>query len=85
MSGKLHIGNLPSSATEADLQAKFEQFGRVISAAIDIDTSNGRSIRSGRLEMECGVAAQAAIDRLNLTQYDDAVISVYKVRLDNRA
>ena len=85
MSGKLHVGNLPSSATEAELQAKFEQFGRVISAAIETESSTGRSMRSGLLEMECGVAAQAAIDRLNLTQYDDAVISVYKSRLDNRA
>lgn len=84
MSGKLHVGNLPSSATEAELQAKFEQFGRVVSAGIEIDSSTRRSKRFGLVEMESGVEAQAAIDRLNMTQYDDAVISVYKVRLDNR-
>ncbi len=83
MSGKLHVGNLPSSATKAELQAKFEQFGRVISAAIEVDSSTGRSKRSGLVEMECGVEAQAAIDRLNMTQYDEAIISVYKARLDS--
>jgi len=85
MSGKLHVWNLPSSVTEAELQAKFEQFGRVVSAGIEIDSSTRRSNRFGLVEMESGVEAQAAIDRLNLTQYDDTVISVYKVRLDNRA
>lgn len=85
MSGKLHVGNLPSSATNAGLQTKFEQFGPVISAAIEIDSSTGRSKRSGLVEMACSEEAQAAIDRLNMTQYDETIISVYKVRLDNSA
>jgi RNA recognition motif-containing protein len=85
MNGKLHVGNLPSSATAADLQLKFEQFGRVISVAIDTDATTGRSKRSGLVEMEGRTEAQAAIDRLNMTQYDDMVISVYHVRLDKSA
>lgn len=85
MNGKLYVGNLPTSATEAELQTKFEQFGRVISVTIETDATTGRSKRSGLLEMESGVEAQAAIDRLNMTQYDDVVISVYKVRLDKSA
>lgn len=76
MNGKLYVGNLPSSATEADLQAKFELFGRVLSVAIETDAITGRSKRSGLVEMESGAEAQAAIDRLNMTLYDDVVISV---------
>ena len=85
MNGKLHVGNLPSSATAIDLQLKFEQFGRVISVALDTDAITGRSKRSGLVEMEGRAEAQAAVDRLNMTQYDDTVISVYHVRLDRTA
>lgn len=85
MSGKLYVGNLPLSATETDLQAKFAQFGRVLSVVIETDATTGRRKRSALVEMESGAEAQAAIDRLNMTQYDDAVISVYKVPLEKRA
>ena len=85
MNGKLHVGNLPSSVTAADLRLKFEQFGRVISVALDTDATTGRSRRSGVIEMESKAEAQAAIDRLNMTQYDDMVISVYRVRLGKSA
>ena len=79
MNGKLYVGNLPSSVTGADLQEKFEEFGRVISVAIETDLRNGRGKSAGLVEMESELEAQAAISRLNMTQYDDAVISVYKI------
>jgi RNA recognition motif-containing protein len=85
MNGKLQVGNLPSSATEAELHTKFEQFGRVISVAIDTDATTGRCKRSGLIEMENDLEAQAAIDRLNMTLYDDVVISVYRARLNKSA
>ena len=80
MTCKLYVGNLPKSATEADLQAKFGQFGRVLTARVATDATTGRSNRSGYVEMETSDQAQAAINRLNMTQYDDVVISVSKVR-----
>ena len=85
MNGKLHVGNLPASATAADLRLKFEQFGRVLSVTLDTDATTGRSRRSGLVEMEGRAEAQAAIDRLNMTQYEDMVISVYHVRLERSA
>jgi len=85
MTGKLYIGNLPSSATETELQTKFGRFGRVLSAAIETDAATGRSKRSAFIEMETGAEAQAAINQLNMTQYDDVVISVYRVRLKQSA
>jgi RNA recognition motif-containing protein len=81
MTGKLYVGNLPSSATEAQLQAKFGQFGRVIAVEVATDATTGRSKRSGYVEMETNDQAQAAINRLNMTQYDDVVISVSRIRL----
>jgi len=78
MTGKLYVGNLPKSATEAELQLKFGQFGRVLVAIVATDATTGRRNRSGFVEMETSDQAQAAIDRLNRTQYDDVVISVSK-------
>lgn len=80
MENRLYIGNLPSSATEADLRQKFGQFGTVLSADIEIDASTGRSKRFAHIEMANMAEAQAAINRLNLTQYDDVVMSVSRVR-----
>ena len=85
MTGKLYVGNLPKSATEADLQEKFGQFGRVLNTVVAIDATTRRSNRSAFVEMETSDQAQAAINRLNMTQYDDVVISVSRVRLKQSA
>ena len=80
MTGKLYVGNLPASATEAELETKFRQFGRVLSAEVSTIATTRGSRRCGYVEMETGDQAQAAINRLNMTQYDDVVISVSRVR-----
>ena len=85
MTGKLYLGNLPKSATEAELLAKFGQFGRVVTAIVATDAATGRSNRSGFVEMETSDQAQVAINRLNMTQYDDVVISVSRVHLKQSA
>ena len=81
MTVKLCVGNLPSTATGSELEMKFSQFGRVLSAEVSTNASTGRSTRTGYVEMETNEQAQAAINRLNMTQYDDVVISVCKIRL----
>ena len=85
MPGKLYVGNLPKSVTEAELQDKFGQFGRVLTAVVTADATTGRGHRSGFVEMETSDQAQIAINRLNMTQYDDVVISVGRIRLKERA
>jgi RNA recognition motif-containing protein len=72
----LHVGNLPISATEEALAAKFGQFGPVVSARISRDPT-GRSLRSGFIEMQTAAAARAAIARLNLADFDGRLMSVY--------
>lgn len=76
MSLKLYVGNLPFSATEADLRLKFGKFGTVETATVVIDTETGRSKRFGYVEMANDTEARAAISRLNMTQYDEATMSV---------
>ena len=82
MSQKLYIGNLPLAATEADLRSKFAQFGTVESASVVTDDQTGRSRRFGFVEMASDSDAQMAINRLNMTQYDEATMSVRVARID---
>ena len=85
MTAKLYVGNLPSTATGAELETKFSQFGRVLSAEVSTNSATGRSTRTGYVEMETSEQAQAAINRLNMTQFDDVVMSVSRIRLKHTA
>jgi len=73
----LHVGNLPISATEEMLTAKFGQFGAVLSARITRDSA-GRSLRAGFVEMGTAAGATAAVERLNLADFDGRLMAVYK-------
>ena len=77
MSTLLYVGNLPISATEEGLAAKFGQFGPVVTTRITRDAA-GRSLRAGFVEMSTAAGAQAAIERLNLADFDGRLMSVYK-------
>ena len=83
MTTKLYIGNLPFSATEADLRLKFGRFGTVDSVIIFADASTGRRGRYGFVGMASEDEARTAINRLNLTQYEDTVMSVSIARMNN--
>lgn len=85
MTGKLYVGNLPLSASESELQSKFNRFGQVLSVIISVDAATGRRSRTGYVEMATSGEALAAIHGLNMTSYDDVVISVCKVRLKQSA
>jgi RNA recognition motif-containing protein len=80
MSATLHIGNLPDSATETELRRKFEECGVVARAAIDRSVQNGRSRLIGIIEMSSDEEATSAIRRLNMTVFDDVIISVSAAR-----
>ena len=49
---KIYVGNLPWSATEADLRDLFQQFGTVHSSAVITDRETGRSRGFGFIEMD---------------------------------
>jgi RNA recognition motif-containing protein len=81
----LYIGNLPASTTDMDLRMRFERFGTVESAIVVRDAQTGRSKRCGFVKMGSSTEARAAIDRLNMTQYEEAVISVSEARAEQQA
>ncbi|HVY63586.1 MAG TPA: RNA-binding protein [Gammaproteobacteria bacterium] len=78
MSTMLFVSNLPLSATEASLAAKFARFGTVLSAKLNPGSGTGQSRRSAFVEMKTAAEAQIAINGLNLADYDGRLISVYK-------
>ena len=59
MSKKLYVGNLPFSATEADLKELFEQHGTVESVNVIMDRDTGRARGFGFVEMDEAGAAKA--------------------------
>jgi RNA recognition motif-containing protein len=64
---KIYIGNLPWSATEAELNDMFAKFGAVASAAIVTDRETGRSRGFGFIEMNEAEDADKAIQALDGT------------------
>ena len=82
MSNRLYIGNLPHSATEDGLRLLFGRAGTVRSATIVTDKIDGRRRRFGFVEMSSVTEARSAINRINMTLYEDTVLSVSLARND---
>ncbi|MEK7356061.1 MAG: RNA-binding protein [Bdellovibrionota bacterium] len=80
MGKKLYVGNLPFSATEQELQAKFGALGTVDSAKIIMDRDTGRSKGFGFVEMSDDDAALKAIDSLNGQDFSGRAMIVSEAR-----
>ena len=80
MGRKLYVGNLPYSATETDLSAKFAASGTVESCKLITDRDTGQSKGVGFVEMASDSEAQAAIDSLNGTDYDGRPMKVNEAK-----
>ena len=82
----LYVGNLPYKITEDQLQAAFEEFGRVASCTIIKDKVTGQSKGFGFLEMPERSEAEAAISSLNGRDLMGRKINVNEARpRENRA
>ncbi len=72
---KIYVGNLPWSATEADLRDLFATIGEVHSAAVITDRDTGRSRGFGFIEMD-DADAEKAIAELNGRELGDRALRV---------
>lgn len=72
----LYAGNIPDSATAADLDQLFRQHGTVVAAQIIADPRTGGSLGFGFVEMSEG--AEAAIRALHGTEFQGRSLTVYK-------
>ena len=75
---KLYVGNLSWSATNADLEELFGQFGTVTSASIVNDRETGRSRGFAFVEMSDG--AEAAIAALNMKDFQGRPLTVNEAK-----
>ncbi len=80
MGRKLYVGNLPYSATESALSDKFAECGTVESCKVITDRDTGQNRGFGFIEMASDSEAQAAIDKLNGTDYDGRPMKVNEAR-----
>jgi len=79
-SNTLFVSNFPFATTEDELRATFESFGDVTSIRIILDRETGRSRGFAFVEMAAGDALDAAIDRLNDTEFHGRRLVVSKAR-----
>ena len=75
----LFVGNLPWSATNADLEAKFAEFGAVLSARVITDKMTGRSKGFAFVDME-DADAQKAIAAMSGAKWGDREITCNEAR-----
>ncbi len=80
MGRKLYVGNLPYSTTESALSDKFAASGTVESCKLITDSETGRSKGFGFIEMASDSEAQAAIEKVNGTDYDGRPMKVNEAR-----
>ena len=72
---KIYVGNLPWTATEADLRDLFATIGEVHSTAVITDRDTGRSRGFGFVEMDDG-DAEKAISELNGREMGERALRV---------
>src|SRR4051812_40097723 len=80
MAVKVYVGNLPYSATDADLRDLFSAYGTVESASVISDRDSGRSKGFGFVELGTKEEAQAAIDALNGKDHEGRALVVNEAR-----
>ena len=75
---KLYVGNLPFSATEAELREMFEKHGGVESINLITDRDTGRPRGFGFIEMSDG--GEAAMSALNGTEMGGRNLTVNEAK-----
>ncbi|MGE4554215.1 MAG: RNA recognition motif domain-containing protein [Desulfovibrionaceae bacterium] len=79
MSKKLYVGNLPWSATEDEIRARFETFGQVTSVNLVADRETGRPRGFGFVEMD-DEGARQAIENLDGKDFGGRTLKVNEAR-----
>ena len=76
----IYVGNLPYSATDAELEQAFAAYGTVSRVKVITDRETGRPRGFGFVEMENDDEADAAIEGLNGSDMGGRKLVVNKAR-----
>jgi RNA recognition motif-containing protein len=79
MKKRMYVGNLNYSVTEKELNDLFAEFGEVVYAKV-ITRPDGRSKGFGFVEMAEEDQAQAAVDKLNQSEFMERTLVVNEAR-----
>ncbi len=80
MAMKLYVGGLAYSVTEQELEALFQEQGKVTSATVIKDRDSGQSKGFGFVEMADDSEAKAAIASLNGKEVSGRAVTVNEAR-----
>ena len=80
MAKKLYVGNLPYTATDAQLKEVFSQAGTVESVTLPIDKMSGRPRGFGFVEMSSDEEAAKAVETLNGFEMEGRKLVVNEAR-----
>ena len=80
MAQKIYVGNLPFTATEADIEKLFAQYGEVSSVALPTDRETGRPRGFGFVEMSSPEAAAKAIAALSGKEFGGRALNVNEAK-----
>ncbi len=76
----IYVGNLPFSATDADIQTLFEAHGAVARVSLITDRETGRPRGFGFVEMENDADGAKAIEALNGADMGGRTLTVNEAR-----
>jgi RNA recognition motif-containing protein len=79
----IYVGNLPFSATDADLRSLFGEYGTIVSASVITDRDTGRSRGFGFVELADEALASQAIGKLDGYDWDGRRLTVNQARPRN--
>jgi RNA recognition motif-containing protein len=81
MNTKIYVGNIPSQATEPELQTLFSNAGDVVSVKILKDNQTGQTRGFAFIEMSTRREAQKAISMLNKRSFMEKELLVKEARV----
>lgn len=76
----LYVGNLPKETKNRELEKLFEEYGKIVSAAIARDKKSGASRGFGFVEMANRHEGEQAIAALNETEYKGQKLRVNEAK-----
>jgi cold-inducible RNA-binding protein len=80
MSNKMYVGNLPFSATEADLRGLFSEFGAIDEVVLVMDRETGRPRGFGFVSMPGRTEMESAISGLNERDFQGRALVVNEAK-----
>ena len=80
MSKRIYVGGLPFKTTEEEMNTLFAGYGQVTSAKIITDKYSGQSRGFGFVEMPNDAEADAAMEKLNGSEFGGRKLTINEAR-----